>query len=142
MFPLFPSISYLECYRWTDKQTDRSGWRVFVQRSRREPWTSISKCVSVCVCVTYSQASDWSKVTLLYHGGGYWGEWAWRGPYTCCYMKLKQIREGWAELYHTQTFYLGNLCKSQIFGLPELCHPNYSKKQIRQPPNHSLSSLK
>ena len=32
---------------------------VFVQRSRRAPWTSISKCV--CLCVTNFQASDWSK---------------------------------------------------------------------------------
>ena len=35
---------------------------IFAQRSRREPWTSISKCLCVCVCVTYFQASDWSKV--------------------------------------------------------------------------------
>ena len=34
---------------------------VFVQRSRREPWTSILKCVSVCVSVTNFQATDRSK---------------------------------------------------------------------------------
>ena len=35
---------------------------IFVQRSRREPWTSISKCLSVVLSVTNFQASDWSTV--------------------------------------------------------------------------------
>ena len=34
----------------------------FVQRSRRDPWTSISKCLSLVLSVTNFQASDWSKV--------------------------------------------------------------------------------
>ena len=49
---------------------------VFVQRSRREHWTTLFKmcvcvCLSVCLCVTYFQATDWSKVGMLYRGGGH-----------------------------------------------------------------------
>ena len=78
-------------------------YNIFVQRSWREPWTSISKCVNVChlfPClwlVESRNAISWMSST--------------RSTYICCIMKL---RKGRTKLCRTQTFCLANLWKSKI----------------------------
>ena len=41
------------------------------------------------------------KILMRFPRGG---GWAWGGQHKCCSRKIKQMREGWAELCHTGTF--------------------------------------